>query len=241
MSEATGEMMSPMEKESGVLRKMSERVGKFLSETYTFKGAKAKELIGFEKSLSHFTPSQQEEMREYFDKKADVNSKWKVIRNWVVTGAGLTLGAAVLANPAGAWALVEKAGEAVVGWWHQAATAIGGAAAGVKETVGGVAIGAQEGAGKVGVAVRDWLFDFHNRPVIPVDMTKAAYDYNTYGLGALIKNTGNAITDTQAGIHAYIDSSIMPGVQEGWTKGLQPFLLKIAKGPQFGVPTFVVK
>lgn len=219
MSEVTGEMMSPMEKESGVLKKMSERVGKFLSETYTFKGAKAKELIGLEKSLSHFTPSQQEEMREYFEKKADANSKWKVIRNWVVTGAGLTLGAAVLANPAGAWALVGKAGEAVVGWWHQATTAVSTAVVGVGQ-----------GTVDVGTAVRDWLFDVHNRPVmhIPVDKTKFLADYNTKGLGSLFTHAGKAMAETQAGL------------QTSWELGLKPFLMNIAKGPRIGIPDPVI-
>lgn len=81
-----------VEKESGVVRRVADRIGKFLSETYTVKGAKQKEIGKYAGLYSQFTPSQQEEMKAFYEKKVGKTATWKVIRNWVATGAGLALG-----------------------------------------------------------------------------------------------------------------------------------------------------
>lgn len=96
-----------VEKETGRVKRVTDRIGKFLSETYTFKGAKAAELRKYEKLYASFTPSQQSEMMAYYDKKAGKRSTWKVIRNWVATGAGLALG----------YGLLQPGGLAAMGKW----------------------------------------------------------------------------------------------------------------------------
>lgn len=105
------EVTPKIEKEPGRAKRVVDRIGKFLSETYTVKGAKAAEMRKYEKVYASFTPSQQEEMKAYYDKKAGKKAVWKVIRNWVVTGAGLTLGYGLLNPTAGAamWKFVETA------------------------------------------------------------------------------------------------------------------------------------
>lgn len=91
MSEAN-ETPVPVEKEPGAVKRVAERIGKFLSETYTIKGAKAKEMRKYEKLYDQFTPSQRAEMMEFYDQKITKGATWKVIRNWVATGAGVALG-----------------------------------------------------------------------------------------------------------------------------------------------------
>ena len=121
MSEQHGELPVKIEKEQGAVGRVAERMGKFLAEHYTFKGATAKELQGLDRVVGHFTPSQQNELKSYYESKAVNNARWKVIRNWVATGAGLTLGGAILANPAGAvntmLGVAKFAGE----WWAASA------------------------------------------------------------------------------------------------------------------------
>ncbi|HLD25286.1 MAG TPA: hypothetical protein VJB96_05210 [Patescibacteria group bacterium] len=101
------EITPKMEKEPGRARRVVDRIGKFLSETYTVKGAKAAELRKYEKLYASFTPSQQQEMMAYYDKKAGKKAVWKVVRNWVATGAGLALG----------WGLLQPGGAAAMWKW----------------------------------------------------------------------------------------------------------------------------
>ena len=96
MTEQTGELAAPVERESGVVKRVAETVGRSLSENYTLKGSKARELRALDTVVGHFTPEQQMEMRSHFEAKAEKNAKWKVIRNWVATGAGIALGGAVV-------------------------------------------------------------------------------------------------------------------------------------------------
>ena len=121
MSEQHGELPVKIEKEQGAVGRVAERMGKFLAEHYTFKGATAKELQGLDRVMGHFTPSQQNELKSYYESKAVNSARWKVIRNWVATGAGLTLGGAILANPVGAvntmLGVAKFAGE----WWAASA------------------------------------------------------------------------------------------------------------------------
>lgn len=102
------EVPKGIEKDKGVVGRVAARIGKFLSETYTIKGAKAAEMRKYGEIYSGFTPSQQEEMRTYFEKKVSKKATWKVIRNWVVTGAGLALGWGILQNPGAAWKFVAE-------------------------------------------------------------------------------------------------------------------------------------
>lgn len=117
MSELAGELPVKVERESGVVARVAARVGKFLSENYTYSGAKAKELAGLHNVVGHFTPDQQKEMRSFFEAKADKNAKWKVIRNWVATGAGLALGGAVALFPEKVAGLVVLAATETAKWW----------------------------------------------------------------------------------------------------------------------------
>lgn len=161
MSEANGEVTAPVEKEATPVQKMAERVGKFLSETYTFKGAKAKEMRAFDAISASFTPSQQQEMREYFAAKAEKNAKWKVIRNWVATGAGLALGTTIALRPDLVAGALVSAGKLVTTWWKD----IGLAAAGVKT-----------GLANFGNGVREWVFDTGSRPLITIPKTQIMAD-----------------------------------------------------------------
>lgn len=131
MTEQTGELAAPVERESGVVKRIAEKAGKFLSENYTLKGAKARELRALDAVVGSFTPEQQMEMRAHFEAKAEKNAKWKVIRNWVATGAGIALGGAVvIAGPDKAAAAVVLAAGKVAEWWTvTAAPALAKAAA----------------------------------------------------------------------------------------------------------------
>ena len=173
MSEHGGEMAAPVEKqESKVIQRVAERVGKFLSETYTVKGAKEKELRKMDRVISSFTPSQQGEMRAYFAAKAEKNAKWKVIRNWVATGAGIALGGwvAAVGPEKAALAVIGAAGE-VSKWWT--ATAVP-----ALQDIG-AAIAAPFAKAKVTVSnYLSYMFDV-SRPVTNVDITK------TIGLDAI--------------------------------------------------------
>ncbi len=101
MSEATGETAAPVELKKNVVGRVAERVGKFLSETYTIKGATAKELQKYADTYDRFTGDQRAEMLQYYEKVAQKSATWKVVRNWVATGAGLAVaGAAVAFGPA---------------------------------------------------------------------------------------------------------------------------------------------
>lgn len=97
-----------VEKDRGVVGRVTAKISKFLSENYTIKGAKAAEMRKYGALHASFTPSQQTEMRAYYEKKVSKKATWKVIRNWVVTGAGLALGWSVLQNPAAAWKFVTE-------------------------------------------------------------------------------------------------------------------------------------
>jgi len=97
-----------VEKEAGMIKRVTSRIGKFLSETYTVKGAKSKEMAKYTALYTQFTPSQQEEMKAFYEKKVAKTATWKVIRNWVVTGAGLAMGYGILHDPTLAWTFVTK-------------------------------------------------------------------------------------------------------------------------------------
>lgn len=125
MTEQTGELAAPVERENSVVKRVSEKVGKFLSENYTLKGAKARELRALDTVVGNFTPDQQQEMRAHFEAKAEKNAKWKVIRNWVATGAGIALGGAVvIAGPDKAAAAVVLAATKVAEWWTASAAPV---------------------------------------------------------------------------------------------------------------------
>ena len=164
MTEQTGELAAPVERESGVVKRVAEKVGRFLSENYTLKGAKARELRALDTVVGHFTPEQQMEMRSHFEAKAEKNAKWKVIRNWVATGAGIALGGAVvIAGPDKAAAAVVLAAGKVAEWWTaRAAPALAkaGAAIAAPFAVAGEAI--KTGANKLWTTVYnyvDYMFD----------------------------------------------------------------------------------
>ena len=164
MTEQTGELAAPVERESGVVKRVAEKVGRFLSENYTLKGAKARELRALDTVVGHFTPEQQMEMRSHFEAKAEKNAKWKVIRNWVATGAGIALGGAVvIAGPDKAAAAVVLAAGKVAEWWTASAApalAKAGAAIAAPFAVAGEAI--KTGANKLWTTVYnyvDYMFD----------------------------------------------------------------------------------
>ena len=164
MTEQTGELAAPVERESGVIKRVAEKAGKFLSENYTYKGAKARELRALDSVVSHFTPDQQQEMRGHFEAKAEKNAKWKVIRNWVATGAGIALGGAVvIAGPDKAAAAVVLAASKVAEWWTASAApalAKAGAAIAAPFAVAGEAI--KTGANVLWTKVYnyvDYMFD----------------------------------------------------------------------------------
>lgn len=107
-----------VEKEAGMIKRVTSRIGKFLSENYTIKGAKAKEIGKYATLYAQFTPEQQDEMKAFYEKKVAKTATWKVIRNWVTTGAGLALGYGLLqpGNAALVWDFVTKtAPEAIKG------------------------------------------------------------------------------------------------------------------------------
>lgn len=118
MTELKAEMPVKPEKESGVVKRVADRIGEFLSKTYTIKGAKANEVKKFDALYAQFTPSQSAEMKAFYEKKVGKTATWKVIRNWVATGAGVALGYGLL-QPGGAaamWGFVtDKAVPAIKG------------------------------------------------------------------------------------------------------------------------------
>lgn len=115
MIEITGEVATKAEVKKGVVGRVAERVGKFLTETYTIKGASAKELKKYEDVYNRFTGDKRAEMLKYYEGVARKSATWKVVRNWVATGAGLALaGTAALYGTAFLGAV--KAGN-VAGWW----------------------------------------------------------------------------------------------------------------------------
>lgn len=230
MGENTGgENGINVEKESGPVRRVAERVGRSLSETYTVKGAIAKEMRKVDKVTRSFTPQQQQEMRTYFSRKAEKSAKWKVIRNWVATGAGLAVGSALAFAPEQSLALVVNVAGEVGKWWTKTALpALGKAGAGIS----GAFAAAREAIGDAGIAVRDWLFDIHGKqPVIAtIDKPKIVADWS-----AMWAN---------APLHQAIDATGQ-GLADAWNKGLQPFLVEpvgkfITEGPQLKVPTIRV-
>lgn len=163
MSTDVQELPAVVERESGTLRKVAERIGTVLSETYTVKGAKAKELRSLDAITAKFTPSQQKEMWEYFESKADKTAKWKVIRNWVVTGAGLALGTVLLTKPELIVGAVVKAGAIVSSWWKETTSALVSAGVGVTEA-------ASHGT----ESVMNWIFDMKNPHSLTIHNTAVA-------------------------------------------------------------------
>lgn len=183
MSEQSGELAAPVERESGVVKRVAEKVSKFLSENYTLKGAKAKELRALDSVVGHFTPEQQREMRSHFEAKAEKNAKWKVIRNWVATGAGLALGGAVALYPEKALGLVILAATETAKWWTGTAIpalAKAGAAIGAPFAAAGEAI--KTGANKAYTTVYnylDYMFDWSDKPIeIPWSKIKPDIDWS---------------------------------------------------------------
>lgn len=107
-------MPEPRERESNVVTRVAKRVGKFLEQTYTRHGVLAKDIEKAKKLTEGMTFYTRRTELARLTKRAESQATWKVIRNWVLTGAGLALGGAILANPAGAWAAItETAGAAV--------------------------------------------------------------------------------------------------------------------------------
>jgi|GEM_PF-754478 len=212
-----GELNLGVEKESGPVKRVAERVGKFLAETYTVKGAISKELRKLDKVNGSFTLEQQQEMRAYFAAKAEKSAKWKVIRNWVATGAGLALGGWVAAvGPEKAVGAVlcaaGKAGE----WWTGTAlptlgklgTGIGGAFEAVRGSL----------SDKM-YAFREWFFDVPaGKNVVNIDIS---------GPSKALAATGDALGSA---------GDWLTGRAQGVTKGLQLLWKSIGEGP--GVPLF---
>lgn len=173
MTEQTGELAAPVERESGVMKRVSEKVGRFLSENYTLKGAKARELRALDSVVGRFTPEQQREMRAHFEAKAEKNAKWKVIRNWVATGAGIALGGAVvIAGPDKAAAAVVLAAGKVAEWWTASAApalAKAGATIAAPFAAAGETIKTiKTGVNKVYTTVYnylDYMFDWSDKPI----------------------------------------------------------------------------
>lgn len=211
MSEVQGEMSAPVEKESGAVKKMAERVGKFLSETYTFKGATAKEMRAFDNIASSFTPSQQEEMRAYFSAKAEKNAKWKVIRNWVATGAGVALGTTMLLRPDLVTGALVTAGKVVGTWWKDAGVAL----AGVKT-----------GMANFGTGVKEWIFDTGSvrQIVIPKSQITAEASKQWAIAGKNLQDFSDALAKP------FVDTK----------KGLEPLWASMRKGLQIPLPEVVV-
>lgn len=105
------------EREAGIVSRVGARIGKFLSETYTFKGAAAKEQTEqYAKIYNQFSGETKAQMMRDYEKVATDKAHWKVIRNWIATGAGLALGFSILHNPTPVWEFLTKtAPEAIKG------------------------------------------------------------------------------------------------------------------------------
>ena len=123
MTETTGEMTAPVEQKKNVVSRVAERVGKFLSETYTVKGATAKEMEKYAYIYDQFSGKQRDEMMAYYDKSANQTASWKVVRNWVATGAGLAAGGATIAFHEAAWSAITGAAGVAAGWFATEAVA----------------------------------------------------------------------------------------------------------------------
>lgn len=207
-----GEFSVGVEKESGPVRRVAKRVGEFLSETYTVKGAFAKEMQKIDKVYRSFTLEQQQEMRAYFAAKAEKSAKWKVIRNWVATGAGIALGAVLLVKPTIITEAVLTAGKIVSGWWETATAAISKIASG---SATGAVVPAAE---KVGVTaegikygLRDWIFDLSKgQKVVDVNL----------GYGKALGDAGDWIS----------------GKWQGVATGIQPLWQSMSEGLNFRLP-----
>ena len=130
MSEA--EMTVPIERESGAVKRVTEKVGQFLKETYTRQGVIVKDMRRYAKLTENDTFYTRRDKMAQYEKLAEKHATWKVIRNWAVTGAGLALGGSILANPSHALALVTEAANGAAGWIRGAIDAAGVAAGAVK-------------------------------------------------------------------------------------------------------------
>jgi hypothetical protein len=235
MSEPVASEATPtLEQESKPVRNVAERVGKFLSENYTLKGAKAKELRAMDRVISQFTPTQQAEMRSYFDKKAESNAKWKVIRNWVATGAGLAVAGWVgLVGPEKALLLIGSVGKTVAGW-------AGGVAAGIGEGIRQMGAGISSGLASLDATVNDYLFDMKTPPRLLGDapiqdwpVVKEAQQAFSPVTKA-VESANNALGGAGDSARKFLEEQ-SAGYGRAWNEGIKPFLLQIkdvvASGP----------
>ncbi len=115
------------EREAGIVQRVANRVGKFLSETYTYKGATQKEIATrYGIAYSQFNDETRANMKKVFEQAATDKAHWNVIRNWIVTGgAGLGLWYGIShVGVAGMWKFVTdvapkaiaKGAEGVFNW-----------------------------------------------------------------------------------------------------------------------------
>lgn len=196
--------MNP-EKESGAVRRVAEKVGTFLSETYTKKGALKKEMKQYAQVFNKFTGSQREEMQAYYEKRANKSATFKVIRNWVATGAGITLGYVALARPELIVGAVKGVADWTVGTLIPGIKALGaGAAKGMGDI--GTAIGAgwdQFGgwAGRTIDGIKSWMFDVNNPMVLfdskdVIDPTAEALRSVKSGIGETLSQLGTSFVDS---------------------------------------------
>lgn len=105
-----------VDKEPGAVKRVAERITTFLKETYTLKGATAKEVTKYNNLYASFTPAQREELIAFNEKAIHKTAMRKVVRNWIITGAGLAAGWSIATGGLPAmWAFLTKTAPIAIG------------------------------------------------------------------------------------------------------------------------------
>lgn len=161
------------EKESGAVKRVAEKVGTFLSETYTKKGALKKEMAQYEKIFNRFTGAQRQEMKAFYEKQANKSATFKLIRNWVVTGAGLALGGAAALRPD----LAVLAVKGLAGWIVSTGKNLIAEPGKIMGKIGAGIGAGLEATGKAVTSVKDgiyhWMFNTNLHQPITIDVRGA--------------------------------------------------------------------
>ena len=142
MSEA--EMSAPVERESNVVKRVTEKVGQFLKETYTTQGMIAKDMRKYAKLTENNTFYTRRAKMEAYQRLAEKHATWKVIGNWVLTGAGLAVGGTAILRPDLIVGAVGAAADKLVPFIKGVIGAAKLAAGNIGHTIGAAATGTKE-------------------------------------------------------------------------------------------------